>query len=59
VVGGWPSIGAPEPCEKVMDDESGPKLDLRLPCCERGRRDKRRIQDSREDTESLAFSAIG
>jgi hypothetical protein len=58
-VGDCPSIGTPEPCEKVTDDESGPMLDLRLPCCDNGRRDSRRIQESLDDTESLAFSAIG
>jgi hypothetical protein len=42
-----------------MDDESGPMLDLRLPCWDRGRRDNRRIQDSLDDTESLQFSAMG
>ncbi len=31
-VGNCPSIGTPEPWEKVMDDESGPMLDRRLPC---------------------------
>ena len=65
-VGGCPSIGtpepcekAPEPCEKVMDDVSGPTLDLGLPCWDSGRRDSRRIQESLDDTESRAFSAIG
>jgi len=52
-------MGTPEAWEKVMDDESGPKLDLRLPCWDSGRRDSRRIQESLDDTESLAFSAIG
>jgi hypothetical protein len=57
--GDCPSIGTPEACEKVMDDESGPMLDLRLPCWDMGRRDSRRIQDSLDDIESLAFSAMG
>lgn len=52
-------MGTPEPFENVMDDESGPMLDRRLPCWDSGRRDSRRIQDSLDDTESLAFSAMG
>jgi hypothetical protein len=58
-VGDCPSIGTPEPWEKVIDDESGPMLDLRLPCWDRGRRDSRRTQDPFDDTESLQFSAMG
>lgn len=42
-----------------MDDESGPMLDLVLPCWDSGLSDKRRIQDSLDDTESRGFSAIG
>jgi hypothetical protein len=42
-----------------MDEESGPKLDLRLPCWDNGRRDNRRTQEPLEDTESRGSSAIG
>jgi len=53
-------IGAPEPYEKVRDGESGPKLDLGLPCWDNGRMDSRRIHESLEDTESRGgFSTIG
>lgn len=52
-------MGTPEPLEKVMDDESGPVLDRGLPCWDSGRSDNRRIQDSLDDAESRAFSAIG
>ena len=52
-------MGAPDPWEK-RDGASGPKLDLSLPCCERGRMEESRfIHDPFEDIESLAFSAIG
>jgi len=54
------SIGAPEPFEKARDGESGPKLDRGLlPCCDKGRIDSRLSHESREDTESRAFSTIG
>jgi hypothetical protein len=53
-------MGAPEPCEKVRDGESGPKLDRGLPCWDSGRMESRRIQESREDTDSRGgFSTIG
>lgn len=58
-MGDCPRIGTPEPWENVIDDESGPRLDLRLPCWDSGRRDSLRIQESLDDTESLAFSAMG
>jgi hypothetical protein len=52
-------MGVPEPWEK-REGASGPMLDLGLPCCESGRMDESRlIHDPFEDTESLAFSAIG
>lgn len=54
--GGWPRIGTPEPCEKVMEDESGPTLDLRLPFWDSGRSDSLLIQESFDETESLLFS---
>jgi len=54
------SIGAPEVWENIREGESGPNmLDLGLPCCESGRMERRLIHDPLEDTESLAFSAIG
>jgi len=53
-------MGAPEPCEKVRDGESGATLDLGLPCCDSGRMESRLIHESLEETESLGgFSAIG
>lgn len=52
-------MGAPEPCEKVREGESGPMLDLMLPCCERGRIDSRLIHEPLDENESLASSAMG
>lgn len=53
-------MGAPEPCENVRDGESGPMLDLGLPCCDNGRIESRLIHESLEDTESrVTLSAIG
>lgn len=44
-------IGAAEPNENI-EGESGPILDLRLPCWDSGRMDSLRIQEPLEDTES-------
>ena len=52
------SIGAEEPWEKVTDGESGPTLDLVLPCCDRGRIDSRRIHDPLDEKESRESSAM-
>mgnify|MGYP006976734904 FL=1 len=41
-----------------MEDESGAVLDLGLPCWDSGRRDRRRIHDSRDELESRAFSTV-
>lgn len=46
----------PDPCE-YASEESGPKLDLGLSCCDVGRSDKRLIQELCEDSESRAPSA--
>lgn len=54
-----PSIGAADPYEKVKDEESGPRLDLGLPCWDKGRMESRLIQDPREDMESRGTSDIG
>lgn len=37
-------IGAPDPCEKE-NEESGPRLDLGLSCCDAGLKDSRLIQE--------------
>lgn len=50
-------MGAAEPWEKVTDGESGPTLDRGLPCCDKGRMDRRRIQDPFDETESRTSSA--
>jgi hypothetical protein len=50
-------IGALEPWEKVKDCESGPRLDLGLPCWDRGRIESLRIHELLDEIESL-FSAI-
>jgi len=42
-----------------MEGESGPKLDLRLPCWDIGRIDSLRIQEPFDDTESRGSSTIG
>lgn len=42
-----------------MDGESGPTLDLKLPCWESGRIDNLRIQEPFEDKESRESSTIG
>lgn len=52
------SMGAPEPCEKVMEGEFGPTLDLGLPCCERGRMDSLLIHDPFDEMESLDGSVM-
>lgn len=46
---------APDPSE-LESEESGPRLDLGLSCCELGRSDKRLIQEPCEDKESRAPS---
>lgn len=52
------NIGASEPCENVTDGESGPTLDLGLPCDETCIVDNLRIHESLfEETESLRPSA--
>lgn len=38
----------------AIDGESGPMLDLMLPCCESGLIDRRRNHESLDDTESRA-----
>jgi hypothetical protein len=51
-------MGAAEPKEK-REGESGPILDLRLPCWDMGRSDNRRIHEPLDETESRKSSAIG
>ena len=53
------SAEAPDGWEKAGETRSRETLDLKLPCWERGRRERRLIHEPLEDTESLAFSAIG
>lgn len=49
--------GAPDPCDKD-NEESGPRLDLGLSCCDVGRSDRRRIQELCEEIESRAASVV-
>lgn len=46
-------MGAPEPCEELNRAESAAMLDLGLPCCDRGRMDRRLNHEPLEDIESL------
>lgn len=51
-------IGAVEPCENVIDGDSGPVLDLGLLICELGAVESLFSQDAREDTE-VFLSSVG
>ena len=54
------SIGATEPWEKFREGESGPMLDLGLPCWDNGRTDQRLlIHEPLDENESLDTSDIG
>lgn len=50
------SIGADEPCENVIDWQSGPVLERKLPCWDNGRIDRRLIHEPVEDIESRVIS---
>lgn len=51
------NIGAPEPCERFINGESGPTLDLGLPLpFESCKVDNRLYQDPLDDNESLGSS---
>lgn len=52
----WERMGAEEPLEKVMEGESGPTLDLRLPCWDNGLKDSRLIHEPLDERESLTGS---
>ena len=51
-----PSIGAPEPCEKAID-ELGPALESSLPCWDKGL-DNLLSQEAFDENESRGVSAM-
>lgn len=53
---GLGKMGADEPWENVMDGESGPMLDLTLPCWDNGRSESLLIHDPFDEKESLGRS---
>ena len=52
------SIGAVDPCENVIDGESGPTLDRGLPCCEVPMYESLLIHDDFDDIECLSSRTV-